>query len=84
MQTTPDPTPTPIADDALRSIAATDTPPLPPAIAPDSAVMTCAVYRDGVREDIAIETISDVLAVDDGSFVWVGLYRPPPSLLAKL
>ena len=61
-----------------------DAPPLPPATSPDSAVRTCAVYRDGMREEITIDAISDVLAVDDGSFVWVGLYRPPSSLLAKL
>ena len=88
MQITPDsmtdPTPDATADDPLRGVSMIDAPPLPPAIAPDSAVMTCAVYRDGVRQDIAIEAISDVLAVDDGSFVWVGLYRPPQSLLAKL
>lgn len=79
MQTTPD-----ASLDALPNISAAEAPPLPPPISPDSAVMSCAVYRNGVREDISIEAISDVLAVDDGSFVWVGLYRPPISLLNKL
>ena len=37
-----------------------------------------------MRRDIAIEQISDVLAVDDGSFVWVGLYEPDARLLDKL
>ncbi|WP_133499531.1 magnesium and cobalt transport protein CorA [Cognatilysobacter terrigena] len=48
-------------------------------------VVNCAAYdRQGNRRDIDIEQISDVLAVDDGSFVWVGLYEPGPSVLAKL
>ena len=40
-------------------------------------MINCAVYgRDGKRRDISLDAISDVLAVDDGSFVWVGLYEP--------
>ena len=40
-------------------------------------VVNCAAYdRDGKRRDISLDAISDVLAVDDGSFVWVGLYEP--------
>ena len=56
---------------------------------PDSTwprgVVNCAAYdRDGQRSDITIDAISDVLAVDDGTFVWVGLYEPPIELLDKL
>jgi len=47
-------------------------------------VVNCAVYRNGVREDITLNQISDVLAVDDDSFVWVGLYEPEEGLLDKL
>lgn len=52
--------------------------------APD-CVVNCVRYgRDGARRDITLDEISDVLAVDDGSFVWVGLYEPEESLLDKL
>jgi magnesium transporter len=48
-------------------------------------VVNCASYdRDGNRRDISLPQISDVLAVDDGSFVWVGLYEPDESLLDTL
>lgn len=48
-------------------------------------VVNCVRYaRDGTRSDISLDTISDVLAVDDGSFVWVGLYEPDEALLDKL
>lgn len=47
-------------------------------------VVNCAAYRDGVRHDISLDAISDVLAVDDGSFVWIGLYEPEAPLLDKL
>ena len=49
-----------------------------------ACVVNCAVYRDGRREDISLDQISDMLAVDDGSFVWVGLYEPDATLLDKL
>jgi magnesium transporter len=50
-----------------------------------ACVVNCAVYdRDGRRHNIGLDAISDVLAVDDGSFVWVGLYEPEESLLEKL
>lgn len=50
-----------------------------------ACVINCAAYdRDGARRDISLEQISDVLAVDDGSFVWVGLYQPAPALLDTL
>lgn len=48
-------------------------------------VVNCAAYdRSGRRRDINLDAISDVLAVDDGSFVWVGLYEPEDALLDKL
>jgi magnesium transporter len=54
-----------------------------PALA--ACVINCAAYdARGVRRDIDVEQISDVLAVDDGSFVWVGLYEPGEMVLAKL
>ena len=50
-----------------------------------ACVINCAVYdRAGIRRDIDLDSISDVLAVDDGSFVWVGLYEPEEPLLDKL
>jgi magnesium transporter len=54
-----------------------------PALA--ACVINCAAYDTrGERRDIDVEQISDVLAVDDGSFVWVGLYEPGEKLLATL
>lgn len=48
-------------------------------------VVNCAAYtRDGQRRDISLDEISDVLAVDDGTFVWVGLYEPADPILEKL
>ena len=49
-----------------------------------SGVVNCAVYRDGRREDISLDAISDVLAREDDGFVWVGLYEPGEELLDKL
>ncbi len=50
-----------------------------------TCVINCAVYdRAGQRRDIGLDAISDVLATDDGSFVWVGLYEPEDALLDKL
>ncbi|WP_133478277.1 magnesium and cobalt transport protein CorA [Cognatilysobacter segetis] len=50
-----------------------------------ACVVNCAAYDTrGERRDIDIEQISDVLAVDDGSFVWVGLYEPGEAVLATL
>lgn len=55
------------------------TPPVP------GCVVNCAAYdSNGCRRNISIDAISDVLATDDGSFVWVGLYEPAASLLDKL
>ena len=51
----------------------------------NQCVVNCVRYgRDGSRSDITLDAISDVLAVDDGSFVWVGLYEPGEELLDKL
>ncbi len=50
-----------------------------------SCVINCAHYdRQGRRSDITLDAISDALAVDDGGFVWVGLYEPREAELAKL
>ncbi|MCI4566993.1 magnesium and cobalt transport protein CorA [Lysobacter sp. CFH 32150] len=50
-----------------------------------ACVVNCAVYdRQGNRRDITLDAISDVLSIDDGSFVWVGLYEPEEELLDKL
>ncbi len=50
-----------------------------------TCVVNCAAYDTaGMRRDISLDEISDVLAVDDGSFVWVGLYEPEDVLLDKL
>ncbi len=50
-----------------------------------SCVVNCVAYgSDGSKRDISLEQISDVLAVDDGSFVWVGLYEPEEALLDSL
>lgn len=62
----------------MNEIHATPHPDLP------GCVINCAVYRQGVREDITLDQISDVLSVEDDSFVWVGLYEPEEGLLDKL
>lgn len=50
-----------------------------------ACIVNCAAYSpDGTRRDISLDAISDVLEVDDGSFVWVGLYEPDVALLDKL
>ena len=47
-----------------------------------SCVINCVVYdKDGKRHDITLDAISDALAQDDGSFVWVGLYEPADVIL---
>lgn len=57
----------------------------PPASNLPACVVNCAAYdRDGRRRNISLDAISDVLAVDDGSFVWVGLYEPEEGLLEKM
>ncbi|GAB2491009.1 magnesium and cobalt transport protein CorA [Arenimonas alkanexedens] len=50
-----------------------------------NAIVNCVRYgRDGSRRDLPLQEISDVLAIDDGSFIWVGLYEPEESLLDSL
>ncbi|MGH8017397.1 MAG: magnesium and cobalt transport protein CorA [Opitutaceae bacterium] len=50
-----------------------------------SSVVNCAAYdRLGRRRDISLDAISDVLEVDDGSFIWVGLHEPGAEALDKL
>lgn len=50
-----------------------------------SCVINCVVYdKHGQRRDITLDEISDVLAQDDGSFLWVGLYEPADEILEKL
>ena len=49
------------------------------------SVINCVAYdRAGQRRSISLDDISDVLAQDDGSFVWVGLYEPEDAILDKL
>jgi magnesium transporter len=56
-----------------------------PAASLPTCVINCAVYdRQGRRRDITLDAISDVLAVDDGSFVWVGVHEPGEAILDKL
>jgi magnesium transporter len=50
-----------------------------------ACVINCVAYgRDGSKREIPIDAISDVLGVDDGSWVWVGLYQPGVALLDKM
>ncbi|RYZ69411.1 MAG: magnesium and cobalt transport protein CorA, partial [Lysobacteraceae bacterium] len=51
---------------------------------PSCVINSVAYDKSGVRRDITLDEISDVLALDDGSFVWVGLYEPADSILDKL
>jgi magnesium transporter len=63
-------------------IAAMDA--LAPLLQP-ACVINCVAYgRDGAKREISLDEISDVLSVDDGSFVWVGLYEPGEELLDKM
>lgn len=71
-------TPSPLPASPASASPASPARPLP------ACVVNCAVYRDGTREDIGLDAISDVLAVEDGSFIWVGLYEPEEALLDKL
>jgi magnesium transporter len=50
-----------------------------------SCVINCCVYnRQGERRNIDLNAISNVLASDNDSFVWVGLYQPSDDILEKL
>lgn len=61
--------------------------PLPtgtPPTANPACVINCALYGPAGKRDIPLEAISDALAVDDGSFVWIGLFEPDRAVLATL
>ena len=50
-----------------------------------ACVVNCAIYsKDGQRSTIHIEDVSEALEIDDGSFVWIGLYEPDDEVLALL
>lgn len=50
-----------------------------------ACVVNCVAYdREGKGRIIDLDAISDVLAEDDGSFVWVGMYEPDEAILDKL
>lgn len=49
-----------------------------------ACVVNCAAYGPEGKREILLADISDVLAVDDGSFVWIGLYEPGEDVLARL
>lgn len=50
-----------------------------------ACVVNCSLYnKQGKLRDISLDEISDVLQVDDDSFVWVGLYEPEDEVLEKL
>lgn len=51
---------------------------------PKCVINSAAYDREGRRTDIDLEAISDVLAVDDGSFVWLGLYEPDEDILEQV
>src|SRR5699024_9582065 len=49
------------------------------------SVINCAAYdSSGQRSNIDLDGISSILARDDGSFVWVGLYEPDEETLLKV
>jgi magnesium transporter len=55
------------------------------AVPTPTSVINCAAYDShGERRSISLDQISDVLATDDGSFVWVGMHEPGDALLDKL
>ncbi len=69
----------------MNATASVTTACMPPAHKTPACVVNCAAYdSNGQRQNITLDAISDVLAVDDGSFVWVGLYEPEEYLLDKL
>ncbi|WP_242110715.1 magnesium and cobalt transport protein CorA [Luteimonas aquatica] len=50
-----------------------------------ACVVNCSLYgKQGKLRDISLDEISDVLATDDETFVWVGLYEPEDAVLEKL
>jgi magnesium transporter len=56
-----------------------------PARRESGCIVNCAAYdSDGMRRDLSLDAISDVLADPEGGFVWLGLYEPDDALLDKL
>lgn len=57
-----------------------------PAAAPNPpSVVNSIVYAaDGVRRDVPLEGIGELLARDAGSFAWIGLYEPDDAVLERL
>lgn len=50
-----------------------------------ACVINCTVYhRDGSKRQIPMDDISDVLSVDDDSYVWIGVNEPEDAVLEKL
>ena len=53
-------------------------------VVPD-CVMNAAIYnRHGKIRHVSLDEISDILAADHDSFLWVGLYEPDDAVLDKL
>ncbi len=67
---------------ALTDDAAMDTP--PPAPPNPACVVNCAAYGPDGKREVRLDDISDVLAMDDASFVWIGLYEPGQDVLDRL
>ena len=62
---------------------AADTPDDKPQL-PACVVNAAAYNASGKLRDISLDEISEVLARDDDSFVWVGVYEPEDAVLDKL
>jgi magnesium transporter len=77
--------PAQVADDGAMQTPSDPVPTAAPTAANPACVVNCAVYgSDGRKQNILLDDISDVLAIDDGSFVWIGLYEPGADVLAQL
>src|SRR5690606_16397848 len=66
-----------------RMTPAADTPDDKPQL-PACVVNAAAYNASGKLRDISLDEISEVLARDDDSFVWVGVYEPEDAVLDKL
>ncbi len=70
-------------DDIAAPVSPPASGPTPPGV--PKCVVNCAIYNArGKVRNITLDEISDVLKIDDGSFVWVGLYEPGDEVLDKL
>jgi len=68
-----------------RAAARAQDAPMPDSPFNPPSVVNCVVYGpQGAQHDVPLEQISDVLARDDGSFVWIGLYEPDDGVLEQL